>query len=183
MSDGGITVTKTTTGSVLLTDIQVMVHHQIPTYIPADQALNSVDLHRALGSGSIFQMLNTMHNKPQESPRPLEDENRTLRDALQRSTQQGNDLQRTMTLLTQQIEALTAVVGQIGTTQVVIQGSSPAAAQRVSEVVGGDVPMFIPDIDSSNTEVQVQVQEVLSEGDAVSDARSKLRQLRKGQAG
>jgi hypothetical protein len=186
MSDGGITVTKTTTGSLLLTDIQVMVHHQIPTYIPADKALNSVDLHRALGSGAIFQMLNTMHIKPQESPRAaaLEDENRTLREALQKSTQQGNDLQRTMETLARQMEALTAVVGQIGVSQVVVQGVSPAAAQRATEVVGGDVPMFIPDsIVSPTADVQVQVQEVLSEDDSVSDAQNRLRQLRKGRAG
>jgi hypothetical protein len=80
---------------------------------------------------------------------------------------------------------LTAVVGKIGSTpQVVIQGAQVATPQRVSEVVGGDVPMFIPDgIVSGNADVQVQVQEVLSDGDAVSDAQSKLRQLRKNRAG
>ncbi len=186
MSDGGITVTKTTTGSILLYDIQVMVHHQIPTYIPADQALNSTDLHRALGSKAIFQMLNTMHTKPQDTKAALEDENRQLREALAKSTQQGTALQQSVDGLAKQMEVLAAAVGKIGTvTQIVVQGSTPqAATYQQSEVVGGDIPMFLPDtVLPSGTDIQMSVPEVLSEGDGVSDARNKLRQLRKGQAG
>lgn len=183
MSDGGITVTKTTTGSHLLYDIQVMVHHQIPTYIPADKALNSADLHRALGSKIIFQMLNTMHTPKPDPKVALEDENRQLREALMQSSQQSQALQQSVETLARQMEVLTAAVGKIGTTQTVtLTPAAYAATNPRSEVVGGDVPMFLPDTTlPSGTEVQMNVPEVLSEGDSVTDARSKLRQLRKGQ--
>lgn len=182
MSDGGITVTKTSTGSLLLQDIQVMVHHQIPTYIPADKALNSTDLHRAIGSKAIFQMLNTIHTaKPQDSKAVLEDENRQLREALMKSTQQSTALQQSMNDLAQQVGVLAAAVTKMGSQQVILQA---APNQQASEVVGGEVPMFLPDTEvPSGESVQLQVQEVLSEGDGVSDARSRLRQLRKGQTG
>jgi DUF438 domain-containing protein len=184
MSDGGITVTKTTTGSILLYDIQVMVHHQIPTFIPADKVLNSADLHRALGSKAIFQMLNTMHtSKSSQDLKVLEDENRQLREALMRSTQQGSSLQQSVEGLARQVETLTAAVGKIGTVTATSSPGTRVSANPQSEVVGGEIPMFIPDAATPSGEVQLQVQEVLSEGDGVSDARSKLRQLRKGQSG
>lgn len=179
MNDGGITVTKTTTGSILLYDIQVMVHHQVPTFIPADKVLNSADLHRALGSKAIFQMLNTMHTSKPQDPEVLEDENRQLREALIRSTQQGSTLQQSVEGLARQVEILTAAVGRIGTTPV-SSSAVRGADNPQSEAVGGEVPMFIPDTATHSGEVQLQVQEVLSDGDGVSDARSKLRQLRKG---
>jgi hypothetical protein len=187
VNDGGITVTKTTTGSILLYDIQTMVHHQVPTYIPADKVLNSTDLHRALGSKAIFQMLNTMHtSKPQDTTTAsLEDENRQLREALMKSTQQSTALQQSVDGLARQMEVLAAAVGKIGTVSVVASSAAPGVtvASR-SEVVGGDIPMFLPDTTlPAGTEVQMHVPEVLSEGDAVSDARNKLRQLRKGQPG
>lgn len=187
MSDGGMTVTKTTTGSILLADIQVMVHHQVPTYIPADRALNSADLHRALGSGAIFQMLNTIHNKPAEAlDAALADENRLLREALKASAQQNNSLQQSVDGLAEQMKVLAAAVGKIGTgpaTVVHVTGSAGLAAS-LNEAVGGDIPMFLPDtVVPSGADVQLQVQESVAEGDGVSDARSRLRQLRKGQAG
>ncbi len=184
MSDGGITVTKTTTGSLLIPDIQVMVHHQIPTFIPADQVLNSTDLHRAIGSKAIFQMLNTMHTgKPQDQKGVLEDENRQLREALMKSTQQSTALQQSVNDMAKQVGALAAAVTKMGTQQVTLQAVSTVAVQPVSEVVGGEIPMFLPDTVAPTGDVQIRVQEVLSEGDSVSDARSKLRQLRKGSAG
>lgn len=190
MNDGGITVTKTTTGSLLLHDIQVMVHHQTATYIPADKALNSADLHRALNSRVIFQMLNTMTTTSavpvQDVSRSvaLEEENRLLREALKKSTQQGSSLQESVEALGAKLETLVAAVGRIQTTPVVIHGGPSASTAFVSEVVGGDVPMFIPDnIVPKGAEVQVQVQETSSDGGAVSEAQSRLRKLRRGQTG
>lgn len=181
MSDGGITVTKTTTGSIFLQDIKVMVHHQVPTYIPADQALNSTDLHRALNSKMIFQLLNTMRASRAEPKVSLEDENQQLREALQRSTQQNASLQQSVDGLARQMESLTAAVAKIGTATIVAQSQATAmAANPRSEVVGGDIPMFIPDA-VMPSEVKMTVEEVLSDSDGVSDARSRLRQLRKGQ--
>jgi hypothetical protein len=184
MNDGGVTVTKTTTGSVYLQDIQVVVTHQEAVYIPAEKALNSVDLHRALSSGAIFQMLNTMHTKPADTARAvvLEEENRLLREALHKSTQQSANLQQSVEGLSKQMELLAEVVGRIGTERIVVQGP-PAGTTVIAnpDVVGGDIPMFIPDqIVPTGADVQVAVKETLTEGDDVSAARNRLRQLRKG---
>lgn len=186
-ADGGITVSKTTTGSLLLQDIQVAVHHQIPTYIPADKALNSKDLHRALGNGSIFQLNSTMFptpKKPQEDPKMpfLEEENRLLKAALAQSTQQGNALQGSVDALGRQVQALAEALGRLAVSGPVVAGSA-APLQAQSEVVGGDVPMFIPDMAPTETDVKIQVQETVSESDSVSAAADKLRKLRRQQGG
>lgn len=189
MSDGGITVTKTTTGSLLLADIQVSVHHQVATYIPAEKALNSADLHRALNSKAIFQLTNSMPLKtpaPDVSRQALEDENRTLREALMRATQQSSATQLSVDSLKEQVQQLIATMGRLGSQPVVVQqvAGSVRAVEAATEVVGGDAPMFIPDdIVPTSADVQVRVKEETSDGSEVSEAASRLRKLRKGQGG
>lgn len=115
----------------------------------------------------------------------MEEENRLLREALRQSTQQGHQLQASMDNLSQQLATLTNAVSKIPAQQtVVVQGAGAVAAQTLSEVVGGDIPMFIPeDLAPKDAVVQLQVQESSSDGDAVSEAQSRLRKLRKGQSG
>lgn len=189
MTDGGLTISKATTGVFLIEDLRVWVTHKDPTFIPANQVLASVDLHRALGSKILVQLNNSL---PLQTPRSmseqriltLEHENKLLQEALAKSAKQGSDLQASMTGMEQRLASLVGAVEKLASNpqQVVQVLASGATTTPPSEAVGGDVPMFIPDnIVPSGAEVQVQVQEKVSEGTEVSDAVNRLRKLRKGQ--
>lgn len=192
MNDGGITVTKTSTGVSFLADIKVYVPHREAVYIPANQALSSVDLHRALNTKEIFQLLSTL---PQQGAVPQEDltnaalemENRVLRDQLARSQQQGAALQTSMSSLERQMgELMGAVRGLAEAPRTVVQVAATGAVvpAQTTEAVGGDVPMFLPDnIVPTDAAVHIQVQQSSSSSDKVSAAASKLREMRRGQTG
>lgn len=185
MSDGGITVTKTTTGSHYLEDIKINVHHQHPTFIPADQVLSSTDLHRALSSKILFKLMdNTTHlPKPQEDKVGLQEENRVLREVLALREQQ---LQGSVDALTAQIKTLASAISdmrQAGPVTVVQTAASHSNPASVAGVVGGEVPMFIPEVDVSAAKVRLQVSEQTSEGSSVAEAANRLKQLRKEKSG
>jgi len=197
MSDGGITVSKVSTGTFFIEDIRILVAHHEATYIPASKALASTDLHRALGTKILFQLMNSL---PVQAKKPIEEaperivslelENKRLRDALERSTKQGTALQESMSGLEKQMASLVGVVEKLATAppqvvQVVNQAGVPVVAAPVNEAVGGAVPMFIPDdlVPKEGVDVRVKVQEGVSEGGSVNDAANRLRQLRKGNAG
>lgn len=179
---GGITITKTTTGSLYLPDIQVQVSHRVPTFIPEDKVVNSADLHRALNSRAVFQMLSTITPAPsQVQDFTLEDENRILKEALKQATQQTNTLQASVDGLTSQMNTLVGLVSNLtsGVTGQVQAQVSRIAKEPVSEAVGGEVPMFLPDVAlPRDQDVQIQIQEVQSDGGQVQDAQKRLRQLR-----
>jgi len=186
-NDGGITVSKSSTGTFLIEDIQVLVSHKEPTYIPGHKAVMSTDLHRALGTKVLFQLMSTLplQAKPEQGRvDTLEHENRLLREALAKSTSSTQALERQVANLVGAVEKLAATPPQV--VQVVNQGSFAAVAQApVSEAVGGETPMFLPDdlVPKEGVDVQLKVQEGVSEGTSVSEAASRLRQLRKGRSG
>lgn len=191
MNDGGITVTKTSTGVTFLQDIKVYVPHREAVYIPANQALSSVDLHRALNTKEIFQLSSTLQQPTlasQDDPMTtaLEAENRILRDQLARSQQQGEALRTSMSSLERQMGELVGVVKGLAEAPRIVQMAPGAtiAASAPTEAVGGDVPMFLPDnIVPTDAAVHIQVQQSSSSSDKVSAAASKLREMRKGQTG
>jgi hypothetical protein len=190
MNDGGITVTKTSTGVSFLADIKVYVPHQEAVYIPANQALSSVDLHRALNTKEIFQLSSTLQHQnvvPQEDTKSvaLETENRLLREQLARSQQQSEDLQTSMSSLERQMGELVGVVKVLTEApRTVVQAVGASVAAPTTEAVGGDVPMFLPDnIVPTDAAVHIQVQQSSSSSDKVSAAASKLREMRRGQTG
>jgi hypothetical protein len=183
MNDGGITVSKTTTGSFYIEDIQVLVPHKEPVYIPGHKAVSSVDLHRALGTKELIQLMSTLplHAKPQPDQgklEVLENENRLLREALAKSTSSTQALERQVANLVGAVEKLASAPPPV--VQVVGQGAASVAP--VSEAVGGETPMFIPEeiVPKAGVDIQVRVQEEVSEGASVSEAANRLRQLRKG---
>ncbi len=184
-NDGGITVSKTTTGTHYIEDIQVLVPHKEPTYIPGHKAVSSADLHRALGTKVLIQLMNTLPLQVKPSPEQgrvatLEQENRLLREALAKSTSSTEALEK-------QVANLVGAVEKLASAPQVVQvvGQAGAVVAPVSEAVGGDAPMFIPDdiVPRDGVDIQVRVQEEVSEGTSISEAASRLRQLRKGQTG
>lgn len=194
MNDGGITVTKTSTGTMFLQDIKVYVSHREPVYIPANQALNSRDLYRALNTKEIFQLLSTLPQQGAASPPEdlknvsLEMENRVLRDQLARSQQQGVALQSSMSSLQQQMGELLTIAKRIDESPKITvaqtAGVAATAGLVVTEAVGGEVPMFLPDtIVPTDATIHLQIQQSSSNSDKVSAAASKLREMRRGQTG
>jgi hypothetical protein len=191
MSDGGITVTKTTTGVTFIPDIKVYVPHREAVYIPANDALSSVDLHRALNTKEIFQLLSSIPQTSTAAPQEdlknvsLEMENRILRDQLARSQQQGTQLQSSMTSLETLMGQLLTTVKRIDEApKVVMHQGAAGVATMVTEAVGGDVPIFLPDnIVPSDANVHIEVEQTSSDSDKVSAAASKLRELRRGRTG
>jgi hypothetical protein len=194
MSDGGMMVTKTVTGVHFIEDIKINVPHQVAVYIPADKALNSKDLHRALSAKIIFQLSSSMFLQQAQTPDyerlrqlALEQENLLLREALARSNQQGVELKSSVTTIEQQMQTLIATLGRIESAPRIVQVTGqPASVVRApeSEVVGGEVPMFIPDNDlPADADVHLEVKQQEGSGDTVSEAQSRLRQLRKGRSG
>lgn len=190
MSDGGMMVTKSVTGVHYIEDIQVNVPHQVAVFIPANKALNSRDLHRALASKTIFQLSSSMVMQSVQPPdydrqrqMALEQENLMLKKALEQSNKQGAELQSSVSTIEQQMKVLLETVGRMESAPRVVQTIGPGVAvASVSEAVGGDAPMFIPDdiVPTGAEEVHLQVQEQVAEEDNVSSAASRLRQLRQG---
>lgn len=187
MSDGGITVSKVTTGVFLIEDIKVNVPHKEPVYIPGNKAVNSTDLHRALNARILFQLVSTLPTQvasPSSDPErfdAVEAENRTLREALERSSQQGAALQRSLESVEGKLGTLMAVVEKMASAPVQVVSAGVRAVQEpLSEVVGGEVPMFIPsEIVPKDADMHVETTAEVSKNDSVSAAAAKLRELRR----
>ncbi len=193
---GGMLVTKSSTGSFLIEDIKISVAHGgVGTYISANDAVNSSDLYRAINSGILMLLVDSMPQvpvKPAQQPGPmkeeiLQNENRELREALARSTQQGDALQTSLSTLQGQMSTLLAAVGRIETvpkavqTVVVAEGQAAnAQAQEFPE----QIPVFVPDdLIPKDAKIRINFRTETFEGDPTSDTVSKLRQLRRGDKG
>jgi hypothetical protein len=193
---GGMLVTKSSTGSFLIEDIKICVTHGgTGTYICADDAVNSSDLYRAINSGVLMLLVDSMPQvpvKPAQQPgfskeELLQNENQELREALARSTQQGDSLQTSMSSLQDQLTTLLAAVGRIETapkavqTIVVAEGQARSIqAQEPSE----RLPVFVPDdLIPKDAEVRINFHTETAEKDTTSDTVSKLRELRRRNKG
>jgi len=202
---GGLTVVGIVTGTHVLEDIQVAVPHRVAVYIPAEQALRSKDLYRALGQGRIFKLDGGFRSAPVgASPPPtpsnelqlrndeLERENQRLRQDLGASERRNQGLQQALEALHGQLDAILNVLGRIESKDpvplVLAQGQLVAASAQskaaVVGVVGGDAPAFVPDsIKPADAEVRIQVETSSSKATNVASAASKLREFRKSGSG
>lgn len=197
---GGLTVVGIVTGTHVLEDIQVAVPHRVAVYIPAEQALRSKDLYRALGQGRIFKLDGGFRSAPMGTPPPspsnelqlrndeLEKENHRLRQDLGASERRNQGLQQALEALHGQLDAILNVLGRIESKDpvplVLAQGQLVAASAQSKAaavgVVGGDAPAFVPDnIKPADAEVRIKVETSSSKATNVADAASKLRELRK----
>src|SRR6478735_7194786 len=168
MSDsGGVSVVCLTMGGHFVPDIKVDIPHREQIFIKMEDYLRSRDLHRAINSGIVFKLDTVTVRQPVES---------------------AVDIER-MANLQQQMTNVLSALGRIEaapTTTIVQQVSGPGgyvpASQNtgpVSEAVGGEAPMFLPDLSQDLGEARIQITEQVSDGD-VSGPASKLRQLRGG---
>lgn len=186
-SIGGMVVVGVVTGGHFIKDIQITVPHRIAVHIPADKMLKSKDLYRDLQTGAIMKLAGdpvfpSHGTVGQDGGRveALEQEKAQLKMA---ESEGVAALQKSLTSLEAQMErvlgALAKIADRPATTSVVHVGGS-LLPTGVSEVVGGETPMFLPDnILPKDAEVHLQVQKDISSEGGISGATSKLRELRK----
>lgn len=178
MADGGIRVTKPITGEPhLIEDIRVSVPHRVSVYIPADKALNSKDLHRALATGAIFQLSGFIK---QDAPEGIEEEEdlTPLPKAPPVSRSDEPDLKESLARLERQIALLTKTIQDRPAQQIVHNHSvTPLVTSKESASIELDAPMFIPDDLALKADVNIQVKGDVS-NDGIDNAASKLKALR-----
>jgi hypothetical protein len=191
---GGITVAGVVTGTHIIEDIRVAVPHKMAVYIPAEQALRSKDLHRALQQGLLFKLDGGSGLRSDDQPPPeaqpsgttrfisLEQENKRLMRELDEAHRREEGLKQAISALQEQLGAILKVLGRIEArpdpAPVVVQAGGTVVP--LPEVVGGDTPSFIPDeILPKDAETNIRVQKGTAEGSAVIGAASRLRELRR----
>jgi len=150
---------------------------------------DSRDLHRALQQKKIFRLDMTPF-KPEDAPsiqstarvQELEQDNRELRRQLQASERQKQKLEGQLESMQGKLDSVLEVLARIEKAgPVVVNG---AVVAKATEAVGGDTPTFIPDqITPEDAETQIVTDEGTTEGSKVTDAASRLRELRRQQAG
>jgi len=192
MEIGGISVVGLAAGEHYLPDIQIVVPHRVQVYIPAEKALRSKDLYRALAQGTIFKLDGGTGYVQQQASASDLISSAALRQENERLNLELAMAQQQITLLKEQLKVSTALQGQMatimaalgrieatpkGVPQMMLQPQgSPVIAD--TGVVGGEVPMFLPDMTMPNTaDVQLNIQQTVSE-DSVTGAASTLRALR-----
>lgn len=197
---GGISVVGCVTGTHVIADISVCVPHRIAVFIPAEQVLRSKDLHRGLQQGHIMK-LDGGSALRQDAPQPtgpdlssvvarLEAENKQLRLELEvmrsdlevtRARESG--LQQAFAIFGGQLAGIQGALGRLESKEPVIQrvgGPSVATAPIPRGVVGGAAPVFIPSqITPETDDVSIQIATAESGESPVSDARTKLREMRR----
>lgn len=192
---GGVSVVGLTTGGHYVTDLQMMIPHKVGVFIPIEKYLKSKDLHRAINSGIIFKLDSVIGQQQEnvgssvdaEKMAQLELENARLKEALELANQQNADLKSGMVSLQGQMSSVLSALGRIeaapkvvhqvvNTVATTVPGASLTTA--VSEAVGGDAPMFLPDLNQDLGEARINITENTS-SEGVTGAASKLREFRK----
>lgn len=190
---GGISVVGCVTGTHIIGDINVVVPHRVAVFISAEQVLRSKDLHRALQQGRIMKLDGGSALRVESSGAPpssdstrvaqLEAEIQHLRRELEAALNREAGLQQVFASFGGQLAGIQGALGRLETRAPVTVGAS---AQNVSGnaagrgVVGGSAPVFIPSqITPDVSESSIQVETSESGESSVTDARSRLRELRK----
>lgn len=193
---GDIVVAGLVTGTHIIEDINISVPHQVAVRIPAEMALRSKDLWRAIQQQKVFK-LDAGHGlqiavKPTPASTPdvdsdrvsqLETENKRLTQELALERQRNERLQDLLSGLQAQLQEVKQSLGRLedGPKVVqVVQASQQASPGAVTGVVGGEVPTFVPEkIRPEAAEAQIRSSTETVEKTNVSSAVSKLRELKK----
>ena len=188
---GDYVVAGMVTGTHVIEDIGIPVPHQVAVRIPADLAHRSKDLWRGLQQNRLFLLKggfsvsgapDHMSVEPPPAGIDLVEENRRLVQELDSAKKENAALRKTLQAQEGKLEAILTAIGQLNIGQVVIQ--AVGAKEAPSEVVGGEVPMFIPSdgLKPKGAETSIQVVESTSGGTSVTDAAQKLKELRRKSA-
>ncbi len=188
---GGISVVGCVTGTHIIGDINVVVPHRVAVFLTAEQVLRSKDLHRALQQGSIMKLDggSALRSEPVGVSAPadstrvaqLEAEIKHLRRELEAALNREAGLQQVFASLGGQLAGIQGALGRLETRGPTFGAQGPNNAAAVNRgVVGGSAPVFIPSqITPDVVESSIQVETSESGESTVTDARSRLRELRK----
>ncbi len=211
MSSGEVVVAGLVTGTHLIEDIGIAVPHQVAVRIPADVALRSKDLWRGIqqnrlfrlnaGSGLIFAADTSVpHPPPPIPPSPaVQQESQRLHHEVQRLQQENQQLrqehQRLVVELTAErqrndslqaalvsgLQGVQTAIGKLESAPRVVMVGPGASSAGSPDVVGGDVPTFVPGkILPENVEAQIRPDKATAERSNVASAASRLRELKRG---
>jgi hypothetical protein len=184
---GDVTVVGMTMGDHVLEDIGTSVPQGMIVTIPAEQALRSRDLWRAISQKQIFR-LNTgpqasvvQPMQPTDNSEALLEQNRLLQKELADSRAQTASVLAQNAAVLEQLRAQGDLLKNL--TVAVSQGirGAPQAVSASSEgaPLSDDAPTYIPStIKPQDAEVRIESNLEETKGD-ISDKRSKLRQLRR----
>lgn len=202
--NGEVVVAGLVTGTHLIEDIGVAVPHQVAVRIPADVALRSKDLWRGIQQNRLFRLnagsglsaareIQPAPPPPPAAPGPdmvalqqenqrLKTENQRLAADLEKERQRNDTLQNLLGGLTSGLQGVQTAIGKLESAPRVIVAGSPGAVTAASpEVVGGDVPTFVPDkILPENVEAQIRAEKETTERSNVASAASRLREMKRG---
>jgi hypothetical protein len=177
------------TGEHYIEDLKLRVPYRTPMPITEEDFLSSKDLCRAVQQNlvKVVAQASIPSPTPHNNVLGLERRIESLQSTLAESERARKELEVTMAarLANQedQLSAILRAIKEIPATQtVVVQGTGNGhSSPKQSEVVGGEVPMFIPDHTPIGTDARIQM--TTGEGQAdLGEAARKLRELRKAQA-
>jgi len=184
-------------GTHVLEDIGMDVPYGVTVYIPADKAMRSKDLHRAISSRCIFPLpsagmpASSAHKAQedvfQERIRVLEGEIQHLRSENLRLRIEGDTLRaekdrlgtaplRDASVSEQKLDAILAAL-QKGT----LPRGAVSSTALLEGAVDSEAPLFIPsEIRMKDAESRIEVRKEETSSTGISDAADKLRKFRKG---
>lgn len=178
------------TGEHYIEDLKLRVPYRTPMPITENDFLSSKDLNRAVQQNLVKVVAQASIPTPaapsQVNVQGLERRIESLQSTLAESVAARKELEETMAakLAAQegQLAAILQAIRNIPASQTVVQGTNGQPVPKQSDVVGGEVPMFIPEHTPLGTDARIQM--TLGEGQAdLGEAARKLRELRKQQGG
>jgi hypothetical protein len=176
VADGGITVSKTTTGALLIQDIGVYVEHNKATFIPADKVVSSRDLHRALADKQLFHLTSSMLQQHAQDPR-VADLTRANEELRRQLAEQQGQWQRSVESLEKKLDNVLVAVSQqpkVITVQTPAAGAKSQAASDIVDETGIYVPSIQTTADSVNVTVTPKTEDV-----SIEETAQRLRHTRR----
>jgi hypothetical protein len=185
MTTGDITVLGMTVGLHMIEDIATGVPHGMVVSIPAEMALRSKDLWRAISQKQVFRLTTGSLHAPMVLPPTaadpvprLIDENQQLQAALSAQQTQNAEVMAQLKAQADAIRALTETLANAPRT-VVVQGNAAPNAAPNAAFVDGSAPAFIPStIKPESAEVRIETRVEEAEGADIGSNRDRLRRLR-----
>lgn len=191
---GGIDVVGLVTGTHFIADIQVAVPQNIAVHIPAEQVLRSKDLYRSLQQRCIMKLdggnalrsdsppsvASKPSNELEAENKRLEAENKLLKVELELALARAASLQQVFASFGGQLAGIQGALGRLESKEPSVR-SVMSVAMPTTHSVAGDAPVFIPSQIAPKDTGDVSIQVTTSESgeSSVSDARTKLREMRR----
>lgn len=187
MNNGDVRVFGLVVGTHVLEDIGMDVPHGREVIIPADKAVRSKDLYRAISQKCIYQLpaqpmptyaapvtiirddiLQERNQFLEQRCKLLETENEQLRESLRTSMAQGDRL-----------DTILKAIQDVKLPDTIFVNGGVAAAPVVQEIADGTAPQYIPDeIAPKGVETRIDVKTDSVDSAGLSSAADRLRQMR-----